>query len=270
MAIGIALGAASTGLGILGGISAKKQQRKAERTAKKQSAYSTAFSNAMKRFENEDIKRIYGIQLQQAGEQIGLNREAANRAYISEQRNLNEAFASAAFQKQGLVESLSQVQGTNAAAEVFGRSAERIRNIEGLGNYGRQQAILANNLARAADKTGFNMEEIQRQNRMADINTLRSVSVPPSTQAIGRFRPGYGAGSGGGGGANTGLMIGNALLQGVSTYLQFKPPGGGSSTNTFGGGNTFSGGGLGTFSGAFRGAGSSGFNPSAFSMPSLV
>lgn len=260
MAVGIALGAASTGLGILGGISAKKRQKKAERDARKQAAYGATFSNVMKRFENEDIKRIYGIQLQQATEQIGLNRAAANRAYISEQRRLNEAFASAAFEKQGLISNLSQVQGTNAAAEVFGRSAERIRGIEGLGNYGRQQAILADNLSRAAGQTGFNMEEIQRQNEMADINTLRPVSVPPSTQAIGQFRPGFGSGSSGGG-ANTGLMIGNALLQGVSTYLQFRPPSGG---------NTFSGGGLGTFSGAFRGAGSSGFNPSAFSMPSLV
>lgn len=231
----IGLGVAQTGLSIFGGLKSRSAEKKAERKAKKQAAYNTAASNAMKRFENEDIKRIYGIQLQQAGEQVGLNRAAANRAYISEQRRLNEAFAGAAFENQGLTSSLAQIQGTNAATEVFGRSAQRIRDIEGLGNFGRASAMLASNLSRTAEQTGYNMEDIYRQNEMADINTLRQVSIAPRTQAISGYNPKY-YGAGGGGGANTGLMIANALMSGVNTYMGLKPPGGGG--GSFGGGST--------------------------------
>lgn len=219
------LGIFQAGLSIFGGAKQAKQQAY-------QSAYDRTFRNKMIGYENEDIKRNYSIQLQQAGEQVGLNREAANRAYISEQRRLNDVFSSAAFESQGLIASLAQVQGTNAAAERYGRSAQRIRDIEGLGNYGRQQAILADNLSRAADASRYSMEEIYRQNEMADRNTWLGVSVPPSTQA--GLPPARGPSSG-----NTALMIGNALLSGFNTYNAYKPPGGGSGAgNSFGTGSS--------------------------------
>lgn len=250
MVLAAALGIAQAGLSIFGGASQARQQAY-------QTAYDRKFRNQMTGYENEDIKRNYSIQLQQAGEQIGLNREAANRAYISEQRRLNDVFSSAAFESQGLIASLAQVQGTNAAAERYGKSAQRIRDIEGLGNYGRQQAILADNLSRAADASRYSMEETYRQNEMADRNTWLGVSVPPSTQAM--LPPSRGPS-----GMNTALMIGSAVLGGFNTYNTFKPPGGGN-----GAGNSFGTGSSGGFSSSF---GSSGikFNPNAYSMPRLV
>jgi len=208
------LGVAQFGLSLFGGNAAKNE-------AIYQSNYDRTFRNLMIGYENEQTKRTYSTQIGQAREQIGLNREAANRAYISEQRRLNDIFSSAAMENQGLIDSLSQVQGTNNATERYGRSANRIRSIEGLGNFGRQQATLIDNLTRAVDQSRYNMQDIYRENEMADRNTWLPLSVPPATQA--GLPPVRNAG---GGALNTALMIGNAALSGFNAYQSLKPPSG--------------------------------------------
>lgn len=245
----LGLAAIQGGLSLFGGASQQNE-------AIYQSNYDRTYRNLMIGYENEQTRRAYTTQIGQAREQIGLNRDAANRAYISEQRRLDEIFSSAAMENQGLIDSLAQVQGTNNATERYGKSADRIRNIEGLGNFGRQQATLVDNLTRAVGQSRYNMDEIYRQNEVADRNTWLPLSVPPTTQAgLPPVR------SSGGGALNTALMIGNAALSGFNTYQSLKPPSGWSGSN-FGGGS---------FSGSYKLPTSlNTFNPSqAYSMPKI-
>lgn len=223
------LGVAQFGLSLFGGMGANRQQTY-------QQNYDRTFSNYMRKYENEQIRRNWKVQIGQAKEQTLLNREAANRAYISEQRRLNDVFTNAALENQGLIDSLMQVEGTNNASERYGKSADRVRAVEGLGNFGRQQALLADNLSRAVDQSRYNMEDIYRQNVADDRNTWLPLSVPPTTQAmLPNVR------SGGSSSLNNALMIGNAALSGFNTYQSLKPPSGGS----FGSFTGFSGFGIG-------------------------
>lgn len=203
------LGIAQGGLSLFGGMSQQNQQIY-------QANYDRTYQNLMIGYQNDEIKRTYKKQLRQTKQQVGLNRDAANRAYIQEQRRLNELFDSTALANQDLINSLSQVQGTNNATEVYGRSADRIRNIEGLGNFGRQQAQLIDNLTRAVNDSKYNMGEIYRQSELADRNAWLQVSIPPSTQA--GLPPVRSSGNG----LNTALMIGNAALSGFNTFNSLK------------------------------------------------
>lgn len=250
MLLGLGLGLLQGGLSLFGGASQRNE-------AVYQANYDRTYRNLMIGYENEQTRRNFTAQLGVAKEQIGLNRDAAGRAYTAEQRRLDEIFSSAAMQNQGLIDSLSQVQGTNNATERFGKSADRIRNIEGLGNFGRQQAVLVDNLTRAVDQSRYNMEDIYRQNEMADRNTWLQSSVPPTTQAgLPPVR------SSGNGALNTALMIGNAALSGFNTFQSLKPPSGG-------GGSTFGGG---AFSSSYTLPKSlNTFKPSqAYSMPKII
>lgn len=244
------LGVASFGLNALTGRSSYLKENK-------ERAYNKTFGKLKQDYENKRIKEIYGTQLDQFREQVGWNRSAANRAYIAEQRSLNEQFESAALQSQALIEALGSIEGTNNATESYGRSADRIRNIEGLGKYGRANAQLVDNLTRAANTSQNRMFDTYLQSERGNYNASLPLSIPPET---GFFSKGVGVG----GNNNTGLMIANAAMQGYQTYNQLKPPsGGGGSLFNFGSNAS------GSFSGAFGSNGLS-FNPQAFSMPSLI
>lgn len=214
--IALALGAAQSGLGILSGMNSQNE-------GIYQSAYNTAFQNAMTRYGNERTQRTFDRQVGMVKEQYGYNRDAANRAYSSEQIRLNELFQQAAFQQQGALQNLMEIQGTNNASERYGRSANRANLLGTLGQFGRNQAIQAASLASARGQSGRNLEQISRDQMSADLNAWQNIAVPPMMQAQ---MPMPQAPSS----MNNALMIGNNLLSGFGTYASLRAPSAGSST----------------------------------------
>ncbi len=230
------------GLGIASGMS---QQSDAAASSAYQNTFNSVFQNIMTDASNRMQKDVFGRQIDQFKQQKQFNADAANRAYAAEQRRLNEQFTSAAFQRQGLLENLVQVQGANNASESYGNSARRANLVGTLGAYGRQQAVMAESLASARTQSRATELDIGRQNLNADFSAWQGVSIAPQPQAhVPNYTPPRQSG------LNTALMIGNSVLGAVGTFNALKAPSAGNSgfnTNLkigSGGGQV---GGIGTF-----------------------
>lgn len=209
MVLPIIAGVGQAALGIFGGMSSAANEAAS-------AAYNNTYQNLMINAGNRQRRDIFSRQLDQANTQMGYNADAANRAYAAEQRRLNEVFTQTAFQRQGMLENLIQAQGENNARERYGNSARRSNLVGTLGNYGRQQAILAESLASARGQSARNMEEISRQRLSADFQTWQGISIPPSMEAnIPAPRMS---------GMNTALMIGNSVMGGFNTYSSLRAP----------------------------------------------
>lgn len=208
------------GLGIASGIS---QQGDAAASSAYQNAFGSTYQNLMIDASNRMQRDMFGRQIDQFKQQKQFNADAANRAYAAEQRRLNEQFTSAAFQRQGLLENLIQVQGANNASETYGNSARRANLVGTLGAYGRQQATMAETLASARIQSRSNELEIGRQNLNADFGAWQGVSIAPQPQAhVPNYTPPRSSG------LNTALMIGSQVLGAVGTYNSLKAPSAGS------------------------------------------
>lgn len=208
--IGSALGIGSS---IFGGITAGNQQAKAEARA---SSYEKT-TNAWQVGKQEES---WGKLVDQVNEQLDFNNEAAQRAYMTEQEILNEQFAGAAFQNQEMLRNLLEVQGSNNASERYGRSTERLNDLNSLGRFGNQQAILAANLSSARGQTRRNMDDVRRQYITANRQAAFQLKAPPGTTPL---MPTEKIGSG----SNAGLMIGqigSALLDGYKAFKASQPP----------------------------------------------
>lgn len=104
------------------------------------------------------------------------NSEAANRGYVAEQTRLNEAFQSAAFQKQDQLVALMQKQGM--IGEMQGNSAARL-NQSMLAEFGRGNATIAANLASARNAAVQRQEDIRRQMQGANNKAFSQVALKP-------------------------------------------------------------------------------------------
>lgn len=116
--------------------------------------------------------------------EISSNQEAAGRAWASEQYKLNEQFQQAAFQKQDMLAQLVQAQGALGASEQYGRSAKRLQ-MEQVAAYGRNNAIIAANLASARGAMMQRNEDIRRQMISENNRAWNQVAAGP----IGELEP---------------------------------------------------------------------------------
>ncbi len=95
--------------------------------------------------------------------------------------------------------------GVAAAGERYGKSAQRMAALDTLGQYGRNQAVLAKSLSSAAQQSQRNLEEIGRNWRQSDYQVYGSVMEGPMLEMA---EPLYQPGSG----PNMALSIGNAVV----------------------------------------------------------
>ena len=106
------------------------------------------------------------------------NQEAAGRAWASEQYRLNEQFQQAAFQKQDMLAQLVGAQGQLGASEQTGRTAGRLQ-MEQLAAYGRNNALIAENLASARGAMMQRNEDIRRQMISENNRAWSQVAMSP-------------------------------------------------------------------------------------------
>lgn len=206
-------------MGLIGGFNQQNE-------AASQAAYNTAFQNAMTETANRRTEQMFGRQLGMVQEQFGYNRDAANRAYAAEQIRLNELFAQAAFQQQGALQNLVETRGANNATERYGKSAARANLVGTLGQFGRNQAVLAESLASAQAQSNRNLDQTSRDLFNQNLNAWQQVAIAPTLQSA---VPMPQAPSG----FNTALMIGGSLMSGLNTYASLRAP----STGGFNSGN---------------------------------
>jgi len=171
---------------------------------------------------NEYRQRAYGRQVDFAKMQQEFNADAASRAFVSEQIRFNEQMAQFAFNNINFQKSLNEQIGRSAASERYGKSAQRMAAVETLGQYGRNQAILAKSLASASRQSEANLEQISRQHLQADYQVYGSIMEGPLMEmAEPMYQPGAGP--------NMALSIGGAALGATQSFF--------AGSKTYSGGN---------------------------------
>ncbi len=202
------LGVAQLGMGIAGAFG--DQQKHIDQV--RQGTFSNALSRRKTQMMNEYRQRAYGRQVDFAKMQQEFNADAASRAYVSEQIRFNEQMAEFAFNNVNFQKNLTEEMGKAAAGERYGKSAQRMAAVETLGQYGRNQAVLAKSLASASRQSEANLADISRNQFQADYQVYGSIMEGPLTEmAEPTFQPGRAP--------NMALSIGNTLLNSTQTFF---------------------------------------------------
>jgi hypothetical protein len=161
------------------------------------------------RFSYEMSERAYQ-------DQIKFNSEAANRAYVSEQNKLRAEQRKASEEAQQLLIQSMQRQGTVLASGRTGQSIGLLA-ADAEREYGRDLAMLGQNLAYANEDYLTTTQDIFRQaesaNVTASMNRQLSPVAPMATPMVS-------------GPSGLGLIagLGGAALSGLNTYASLKPP----------------------------------------------
>lgn len=117
------------------------------------------YNNSMRQFNESE--RIYGKQL-------SFNQLAAQQAAQAENNKLRETVMSTAFENQDMMIELLQQEGMIQARGVAGKSVDRLLQ-SAMGQFGRNQAVLAESLVSAKRQTNRNLERIGLERYGADL-----------------------------------------------------------------------------------------------------
>jgi hypothetical protein len=213
-----ALGVASMASGVMGAVG---QQQSAQAQADAQNAAATSnYKYQLKVRENKWDREVhrYGRQLHQYDSQLQENSMAGQRAYAGAQRKLNSAYQQASFKQQANLVNLLKGSGQAAAAGRTGRSATRLDN-QIVGQFGRNQAIAAENLMGAGFAYNRQVEGIQREVNSSNKQAYEKVALAPQ-EGVAPPPPVMTPGPSG-----LGLAAGilDAGMSGVSTYNSLSP-----------------------------------------------
>jgi hypothetical protein len=174
--------------------------------------------------------QAYGIQLNQYNaqmlgyqesqrayqEQIQMNSDAANRAYVSEQNKLRGEQRKAAEDAQKLMLQSMQRQGTVLASGRTGQSIGLLM-ADAEREYGRDLAMLGQNLAYANEDYFLGMQNIYQENKSANTIAANQRQMKPTSPTMPEMERGP---------SSIGLLTGlaGAGIEGYSTYNKLKPP----------------------------------------------
>jgi hypothetical protein len=217
---GLIMGGISGITSIFGGNAQAKAQAGAQ-------AYQNRLSQEQTRIQNSFKDRAFGRAVSTTKEQIGENLNAFSRATAQERARFNEQLYGFSTQRQSAIRDLIQTQGMANASERYGRSAGRMKSIEIMGNYGRNQRIFTDSVASAGRQYNRNQESFNQARYEADRQTVAGLA-----NASDSFLPGMAQTSYTGGGNNSFLTIASGLMQGAQAGLNMYSSMGG----TFGGG----------------------------------
>jgi hypothetical protein len=221
--VGLAIGLGSS---LLGMGSSKKAEAEAKKAAQEQAAYQNQtnllnwmYAKQLRDFEYNENLRIYGKSQEVYEAQKRYNNDAASRSYESESRKVDEYLQELAFKKQDMFVDLLTRRGQSDASGRSGRSAGRITNST-IAQYGRDNAVLAENLVSRHRQHGIDNQNIGLQKVGADNEAYSRLGLAPN-RAPDAPLPLPVPTSGGGGGTSPLLSIGNAALGAVSAGINF-------------------------------------------------
>ena len=183
----VALGAAkaiSSGLGVFG------QQQEA--TARARAQNQAAMNQYKQRLKIRDLEwkqtqQRYATELGVYDRTRQENTAAASLAYGRQQQQLNDVYARQNVQLQNMAIGLAQRGGAAAATGKTGRSASRLdANI--VGQYARNQGLMADNLMRSRLSMAQAQMDTQRQLTSANNRAFDRVAIAPQ-QTIAPLAP---------------------------------------------------------------------------------
>jgi hypothetical protein len=214
--IGAVVGIASSVAGAVG----SHQQSQAQADYQNEVARRD-YEHAIRRREAEwqQTLSIWGNKRVDFANQASENYSAADRAYATEQAKLNETFMQAAFQKQDMLSQLIQGRGSLAASGRAGKTAAKMDQSM-ISAFGRNNAIIAENLASARSAMIRRNEQTRYQLMSGNNQAWSNVSIAPSP-GIAPPQPVMAPGPSG-----IGLVSGilGGVASGVNTWKGLQPP----------------------------------------------
>jgi hypothetical protein len=169
------ISAISIGMGLFqGGMSMFSPK---DYSAQASAAYQNELGIRQADIMNRQKERAAGRAKVATEEQIFENRDAASRAMAREQARMNEQLMGFSLGRQSLIRERILAQGQGNAVERYGRSARRIRDIDIVGEYGRQNALFSENVASSGRQFGRNMTDLARQRYDADRQAVGSLQA---------------------------------------------------------------------------------------------
>jgi hypothetical protein len=216
----ISLGIATAASGAMGAIGSH-QSASAQANATNQAAINNYKYQLKVRERNWDQTRnVYGQKVHQYHQTIDENQMAAARGYNAAQMNLTEQFRQAAFGNENRLAKLVRSRGNFAASNRTGRSTDRLA-AEQMMQFGRGNAVMAENLMTGQNKYTRQTENLNRQLLSANRQAYSKVAVAPQP-GVAPVAPTMMPGP-------SGLSLASGLLDagmsGVNTADQMKPGG---------------------------------------------
>jgi len=184
-------------------------------SAESAAAYSNQLAVRQAEIMNRQKERAAGRAKAATGEQIAENFDAANRAMSREQARFNEELFGFSMARNSLIKERLLAQGQANAVERYGNSAKRIRDVDVVGAYGRQNALFSENVSSASRQFGRGMSDIARQRYDADRQAVAGLSAQLDGYMPTMAQTSYNPTSPN----NTALKIGNSLMGGISSGL---------------------------------------------------
>lgn len=178
-------------------------------------AYQNTLSIEKTRIMNAYRKRAYERTVKRVKEQFNENYAAANASFQTEQAKFAEQMMSFAFQKEGLMQQLQQAEGYAAATESYGKSADRAKAIQTIGDYGRSEVKYAESVSSAQRQYGRNVSGISGALNQANVATTAPIldGAPMPEMAAKQYQAP-------GGFFNTAMKIMGGVQTGLSMYKQ--------------------------------------------------
>ena len=179
------MGAAQAGIGAMGAFGAQGQED-AQWQAQVANTNAQNYASTSQYYRNIQLKRskynrevsTYQTRVRDHEVQKQWNAASAARAHNSVHRELQDAFKSAAFQDQQGMAELLATQGNISATGRSGKSIDRLQTMT-VAQFGRNQAVQAQQLSDATYQAGHNMTDIWYQQHQADISSWMAVRTPP-------------------------------------------------------------------------------------------
>jgi len=153
--IGLGLSAVSTGMGLFG----QKEDN--------YSQYNAVYASEMGRYQTEieNRRKLEGNRkaLGRTIEQVQENRDALYRAFSETQAANVEQMYGFAMAKQSAIRERILAESAYQNVERYGRSAQRVKNLGVLGEYGRNNAIFAETVSSSQHKFRRDMLALAKQ-----------------------------------------------------------------------------------------------------------
>lgn len=210
---------ASVGSGILGAVGSHQSAQAQADATNAAARRNYKYALAKRKGEWGQQLSIYRNKVVDYENQYSENSSAAARSYAAEQYRLNEQFQQAAFQKQDMLAQLISQQGGIAASGRIGKTAARMDTAL-LGAFGRNNAILAENLASARNAAMQRNEDTRLQMVSANNRAWSQVAMAP-TPDVAPPPPTMVAGPSGIGLAS-GIL--GSVASGIGAYNSLKAP----------------------------------------------
>jgi len=219
LAVPIAIGAAQAGSGILSAFG-----QHSEATAKARAQNQAAVNQYKQRLKIRDLEykqgqARYGTALGQYDINMNEFDRAAAQGYGREMLKQNEALRSANLSRLSQAMTLAQTGGAAAASGKSGRSASRLDQ-NAIGQYVRNQGVLAENMLSNRIATQQRMEDIRNNLTGARNRAFSKVAIAPQ-KTIAPLAPTQVSGP-----STMGLLgnIGSSIISGVTTGMSLAAP----------------------------------------------